>query len=208
MQLSKTFNLSGRQKWAYKVFFGLLALSSITWEISALIAAGTFSPAHFFAYFTIQVNMLVVLALLRSAFVKQPGTLDSFRSAVTVYILVVGIVFSILLAGVEGATFTAVPWNNIVLHHIMPVAVAFDYYFDRPRRVKLRYATAWLVYPIIYLGFTMVRGALEGWYPYPFLNLNVAGVSSVFVILLGIFGIVVVLATIVWRGGSRSNRAP
>ena len=28
----------------------------------------------------------------------------------------------------------------------------------------------WLAFPAVYLGYTIIRGALTGWYPYPFLD--------------------------------------
>ncbi len=33
----------------------------------------------------------------------------------------------------------------------------------------------WLVYPLVYLGYSLVHGAMTGWYPYLFLD---AGASA------------------------------
>lgn len=188
-------------KRAFKIVFGALALSSVMWELGAVISLGTFDPTRFFAYFTIQVNMLVGISLLLSAFKKPSSTLDSLRGAVLVYIVIVGIVFSALLAGLENATLTVVPWNNAVLHYIMPIAVLADYFIDRPMRLRMRRALVWLLYPMAYLGLTMARGALDGWYPYPFLDATVGGTANVLAIIFGIFGMTLVLAAAVARGG-------
>lgn len=50
-----------------KVGFGLLAFASIVSEIATISERGTWAPENFFAYFTIETNILVVLSLLISA---------------------------------------------------------------------------------------------------------------------------------------------
>jgi hypothetical protein len=36
--------------------------------------------------------------------------------------------------------------------------------------LAFRHIGYWLLYPLVYLIYTLVRGAGTGWYPYPFLN--------------------------------------
>src|SRR5690606_15191851 len=110
----------------YKLFFSLLGFSAIITEIATIIERGHFNPVNFFSYFTIETNILVVVTLILSAIAVAMGKnskLDILRSAVTVYILIVGIGFSVLLAGIESSVLTAVPWDNVVLHYIMPIAM-------------------------------------------------------------------------------------
>src|SRR5687767_167458 len=158
----------------YKLFFGLLGLSSIIIEIATIIERGRFNPVNFFSYFTIETNILVFITLLVSAIavaMGKNGKLDELRSAATVYILIVGIGFSVLLAGLECVVLTAVLWDNVVLHYIMPVAMLVDFLIDRPKRkVLFKKSLLWLLFPIIYVAYSLTRGALVGWYPYPFLN--------------------------------------
>jgi hypothetical protein len=44
----------------------------------------------------------------------------------------------------------------------------------------------WLGYPIAYLAWTFIHGALSGFYPYPFLNTEVLGVGRVLLNELGL----------------------
>src|SRR5687768_13932518 len=91
----------------YKLFFGLLGFSAIVTEIATIVERGRFNPINFFSYFTIETNILVVITLLLCAVAVAMGKnnkLDVLRSAVTVYILIVGIGFSLLLAGIEDIT--------------------------------------------------------------------------------------------------------
>lgn len=65
----------------------------------------------------------------------------------------------------------AVPCVDFVLHKLFPVIVVVDWIVDPPvTRLNFRQALVWLVYPLIWTGFTIVRGAIDGWYPYPFLD--------------------------------------
>lgn len=183
-----------------KIGFGLLAFSSIVSEIATIMERGTWVPENFFAYFTIETNMLVVLSLLLSAVATaanaQGARINAFRAAVTVYILIVGIGFALLLSGLADVDFTAVPWNNTVLHYVMPVVMLLDLLIDRPtKRIRFGTALVWLIFPAGYAAFSLVRGNLIGWYPYPFLNPTDQGYAPV---VLTIIGLVVLGVVLTW----------
>ena len=159
----------------YKVFFALLGFSAIVTEIATIAARGTWNPGNFFSFFTIESNIIIAVSLLLGAFAmyakKKSKKLDYFRGAATLYMVVTGIVFSLLLSGLEGVALTAVPWDNIVLHYIIPVAAVIDWIIDPPsRRIEFKKALAWLIFPLAYLVYSLTRGPIVNWYPYPFLN--------------------------------------
>lgn len=159
-----------------KLVFGSLGASSIVTEVFVLVGGGTFVPANFFSYFTIESNLIASVMFLTSAVMilldKQGGRLvDMVRGASALNMIMTGIVFGILLSGYDPAILTAVPWDNTVLHYIIPVAVCIDWFVDSPREViPFRRAFLWLVFPLLYLAYTLIRGVFVGWYPYPFLN--------------------------------------
>lgn len=159
----------------YKLFFGLLGFSAIVTEIATITERGIFNPSNFFSYFTIQNNILVFVTFLLSALLvaaeKTPRWLAKLRGAVTTYIVVVGIGFAALLSGAENTVLTAVPWDNLVLHYIIPIAAFVDLLLDRPKtQLKFRQSLVWLLYPAAYVGYTLIRGPIVDWYPYPFLD--------------------------------------
>ncbi len=159
----------------YRLFFGLLGFSAVITEVATLHQRGRLDAFNFFSYFTIQSNLIAVAILLLTASLFSQAlpahTLAMVRGAATLYIVTTGIVFSLLLAGIEGAEFTAVPWDNWVLHYIMPLAVAVDWFVDLPaERLPWRRAIVWLLYPLAYVVYSLIRGPVVGWYPYPFLN--------------------------------------
>lgn len=182
---------------SYKVFFALLGLSSIIIEIAVLMGRGVFNPVNFFSFFTIETNCLVVITLLLSALALAVGKqtkLDVLRAATTVYILVVGIGFSFLLSGLEDVALTAVPWDNVVLHYIMPAAVLVDFLIDPPKRtLNFKTSLFWLFFPALYAAYSLVRGVLIGWYPYPFLNPATNGPGAVALTITGLFVLGLVL---------------
>lgn len=191
---------------SYKLFFALLGFSSIVAEMVVLMERGVFKAENFFSYFTIETNILVVATLLLSAVAIAAGKeskFDLLRSATTVYILVVGIGFSALLSHLEDAKLTAVPWDNVVLHYIIPVAMLVDFLTDRPRK-KLAFSKAllWLLFPIMYATYALVRGGMTGWYPYPFLNPDISGAGSV---VATVIGLLVLGFVLVWSVGKLST---
>jgi hypothetical protein len=174
----------------YRLLFGLLGFSALVTEIATLIERGYFIPANFFSYFTIESNILAVLTLILYGSTTKLSTktnlyVQLIRGGVVLYMLMTGVIFAILLAGIEGATLTAVPWDNIVLHYIMPIIILVDWLMDMPKiTIKPQQVGIWLIFPIGYIVYTLIRGAVTGWYPYPFLDPQMQGYLPVTVTLL------------------------
>lgn len=196
---------------SYKIFFSLLGFSAIVTEIATIIERGRFNPVNFFSYFTIENNILISVVLLLSALMlaahKKSRLLDTLRGLSTAFILVVGIGFAVLLSNVEGLVLTAVPWDNLVLHYIIPVAALIDYLIDRPHyKLVLKQSLVWLLFPIIYLAYSLTRGALTGWYPYPFLDPATGGYGSVAIVATGLLVLGVGLIWIITKlSGKKTN---
>lgn len=169
---------------AYRMLFSFLGFSAIVTETATIIDRGQFVPGNFFSYFTIESNAFTVIVLVLTALALAYGVQNKLvamlRGANTLYMIIVGLVFTLLLSGIKDAEFTAVPWDNIVLHYIMPVAVVLDWLLDIPRqRVLYRKALVWLLFPLVYVFYSLIRGYLVGWYPYPFLDPSTSGYTGV-----------------------------
>lgn len=172
----------------------MAALIVFTVLVQVIDAMGLTPPAkagNLFSYFTIQSNIIVAFVLAIAGVMRlkgpEPRWLELTRGAATVYISITGVVYSLLLSNVD--VNTALPWANVVLHYVVPVAMVVDWLLDLPeRRIEFRSALAWLGYPIAYLAYTLIRGPIVQWYPYPFLDPRPHGygfvaVMSVFVAL-------------------------
>ena len=178
--------------------FALLGFSAVVTEIATLIELDRFNLFNFFSYFTIQSNIfaftILILSAMATASSRISSKLNLLRGAATLYMVITGIVFAVLLAGVEGAVLTAVPWDNIVLHYIMPVALLVDWLVDKPNKsIAFKKALVWLIYPVVYVIYSLTRGYFVDWYPYPFLDPNNNGYAGVLLMGLGIAGLTIVL---------------
>jgi len=197
---------------AGRLFFGLLGLSAIVTEIAVLVERGSFAPFHFFSYFTILSNLAAGLFLvLYSRSTKRKPTqqraVDLIRGAITLYMGMTGVIFAVLLANIEGATLTAVPWDNIVLHYIMPIIIVFDWLLNPPKNsIAFKQSLVWLLFPLAYVTYSLVRGSMVSWYPYPFLSPTEYGYGQVFItsaiMLAGIIGVIWLL---IQRAGARQR---
>ncbi|GAA2008883.1 Pr6Pr family membrane protein [Nakamurella flavida] len=167
-----------------KVLFALLGFSALVTEVATLVARNRFVPGDFFSYFTVESNALAVASLLVSGFALAQGRsshgLDLFRGAVTFCMTTTLLIFIVLLSGYPASTLTAVPWDNTVLHYLMPIAVIADWLFaSRVGAIPLRRALLWLLLPLLYLVYSLIRGPIVDWYPYPFMDPSVRGYSGV-----------------------------
>ncbi|MBX9244731.1 Pr6Pr family membrane protein [Actinotalea ferrariae] len=142
-----------------------------------LEAAGrtTVNPFNLFGYFTVQSNLLLALCYGVVAGAARTGRAPTWavpaRACVVTYVVVVGLVYVVLLAPLGAAGGVPVPWANVVLHVVTPLAGAVDWLAapDR-RRLTGRVVGLALVYPLVWCGVVLVRGATDGWVPYPFLD--------------------------------------
>ena len=161
-----------------------------------------FDHGNFFGYFTILTNVLAGLVfLLAASRSRKPSRgLDLLRGATTTCLALVGITFSLLLANLES---DVVPWVNVVLHYCIPVAVVVDWIVDPPTaRLAARDALLWLGLPSAYVVYTLVRGSIVHWYPYPFLNVDTAGQGTVAAYAAGLFAFTSILAAAVLASGN------
>ncbi|MGN7190986.1 Pr6Pr family membrane protein [Curtobacterium sp. MCBA15_004] len=169
------------------------------WLVS--MRAPDYSPIDFFGYFTIQSNVFVGVAfaatLVAAARRKRSALLLSgIRGAATVYIATTGVVYNTLLVG--AAVENTVPWSNDLLHRWIPLYVVLDWLlFSDRARLLLRHVWWFLLYPAVWLGVVLVRGATDGWVPYPFLDPSLGyGVVALYclgvAVFIGLMGILVV----------------
>lgn len=155
-----------------RVLLGTLGLSSVLVEIIVLTNEGVFNAPNFFSFFTILSNIFAATFFIYFGLTdNQSLKTQVVRGAVTLYMLMTGVIFALLLSGIENIRLTAVPWDNLVLHYIMPIVVVGDWLLNPPKKPLPRKAVYfWIVFPVAYVIYTLVRGAAVNWYPYPFLN--------------------------------------
>lgn len=158
---------------------------------------------RFFSYFTILTNLMVALTLTASLLKKRSGTGKFLTnpatvSAITVYIVVVGLVYNLVLRSLwrpEGLQHTV----DELLHTFMPLLFLIYWIAFVPKQsLQWKYAFPWLCYPLLYLAFVLVRGFNSGFYPYYFIDIDKLGYPTVLIhsALLGLIFLAFSLALI------------
>ncbi|MBP0600221.1 Pr6Pr family membrane protein [Herbaspirillum sp. LeCh32-8] len=110
-----------------------------------------------------------------SRFFRQPSVI----SAVVAYLAFVGIAYNLLLRQLWAPSgFRSLV--NESLHTVVPLlAIVYWIFFVPVFRHSVKKSLLWLVYPLGYLFITLWRGALSGFYPYPFIDVNRLGYPRV-----------------------------
>ncbi len=148
------------------------------------------------SYFTVLTNLLVAgvttAALLHGeggSWLSRPSTL----SATVVYIFVVGFIYQLLLRSLWNPTGLQLI-ADVAMHSVIPVLLVFYWVLFVGKGV-LRWADPlyWLAYPATYVAYTLARGAVTHFYPYPFGDVNTLGypraLGNAGLLLTGFFGL-------------------
>jgi hypothetical protein len=134
---------------------------------------------RFFSYFTTLTNMIVAIAWTTVAyfprtrigeFLSRPDS----QTAVAVYISIVGVIYSLFLRGV----WNPQGWQKFAdhsLHDLTPIAFLLYWLIFVPKGVKWSDPIKWLVYPLVYMLYALIRGAIVNWYPYWFADAGQLG---------------------------------
>jgi len=195
-----------------RAFTGVLTLVAIGAQLKTTFDAGVLNPVNFFSYFTIQSNLIGAAVLLYLAVrggAPRSGRVDWWRGAACVYLTVTFFVVIFLLSKTDVGL--QLPWVDVVLHKVVPIVVVADYLIDPPTtRLSISDGLLWLVYPLAWLVYTMVRGPIAEWYPYPFLDPGDGGYGPVAVTVVAILVAGAVLSAVyVWLGNLRgAGRSP
>jgi hypothetical protein len=195
---------------AGRLFFGVLTLFAIIVQLIRSIGLH-FDVVSYFSYFTNLSNIFAAVVLIVGAvFLTQrrepTPTQEVIRGASVVAMAIVGVVFALLLRNVDLGGL--LPWVNVVLHYIMPVVVVADWVIQPPKsQMGAREIGLWLIYPFVYLVYTLIRGPIAKFYPYPFINPAHGGYGSVAVYSVGIFVLFLVFGgALAWLGDQLKHR--
>ena len=202
--------------------------TSLGFWASSGITDPTTQVVNFFSFFTIESNTAAAVVMLVGAMLllvrpgPDPAAFTLVRSSVVTYMVVTGVVYNLLLRGIELPQGSTVGWSNEILHVVAPVYLLLDWLFA-PGRVALAPRRLWvvLVFPIVWVVYSLVRGPLvtdavsgnDYWYPYPFLNpvTSANGYATVALYVVAIAAVIALVAAgVLWlsrRRGAVPDRA-
>lgn len=196
----------------FRFFFAALGFAAIVSQFAFNVQnIDDYKPLNFFSFFTVESNIIAAATLAIAGWFAWQGSsprwLELLRGGATMYMAITGIVYSLLLSNVQ--VDTAVPWINVVLHYTMPTVLVIDWLVDLPRRrISLKESLVFLVFPVLYLAYSLIRGPFADWYPYPFLDPRIEGYGNVAVMSVLIALVAFVLAVVVALSTRLQNTVP
>jgi hypothetical protein len=162
---------------ALRILMAAVCLMALVSRFIWGLGSATFTPGNFFAYLTIQSNILFLVVTIIAAVITLRGQddapwLDLARATVLSLTVSCGIIFALILeqAGERGFRID-VPWSDVVLHFVLPTIAVLDWIIGPGRGVApWRSIAVVLVFMIGWGLVTLARGPIVGWYPYFFLD--------------------------------------
>lgn len=139
---------------------------------------------RFLGYMTIWTNILVTLYFLLALLApdSRPGVFfkrPAVQGGLFIYIFIVAVVYHFVLAKIwspTGLHYVA----DLLLHYLMPlIYMLYWIFFAGKGKLMLKNSVLWLVYPLVYAAYALLRGAIIHDYPYPFIDAAELGYPAV-----------------------------
>lgn len=140
---------------------------------------------QYFSYYTILTNLLVAI-YFTTKLVGKPLWIVKYlhtpagATGVALHITIVGLVYQLLLRNIwnpQGALLLA----DYFLHAVIPLYFVLYWLLLVPKKsITYAHISVWLLYPVLYLLYTLIHGAYSGFYPYPFVHVTMLGYPRVF----------------------------
>ncbi len=169
------------------------------------------SFVNYVSYFTIESNILVLItSVLLAQRPDRGGTaFGILRLGSLVAITVTGLVYATILAG--NGDFQGIEWwYDKIFHYVVPVMSVIGFLLLRPRTRLDRSAMWFLVFPAVWVGYTLVRAEVAepvfaltstttGPVPYGFLDVADHGAATVSIICVGLTAVFVAIGALYLR---------
>jgi hypothetical protein len=167
-------------------------------EADGTTASTPMRVLRFFSYFTIQSNLLAMVTA--ATLVARPDRDGRWwriaRIAAAVGMTVTFFVYYIALRPIldlHGITKS----TDVAFHYVAPLMTVGGWLLFGPRpRIDPGSLVRHLVWPVGYLGYVLVFGAVTEWYPYPFIDADDLGYAT------ALFHALLVIALLLGVGGA------
>ncbi|MBT2338867.1 MULTISPECIES: Pr6Pr family membrane protein [Pseudomonas] len=177
------------------------------WELSASLLGGL---VNCFSFFTVLTNTLVAVVLTweqtpRPSAARRWFLRPGVSSGVAASIALVSLAYNLLLRHLwqpSGWQFVA----DELLHDVVPLLYIIYWWRWVPKgTLRLGHIGLWVIYPVVYFAYVLLRGNLLAAYPYPFIDVADLGYPQVFINAAGILlGFVAIALAVVgldrWMG--------
>ncbi len=173
-------------------FFGLTGMTvlvglvvqivAVLQEENAIFDGATARIFNMFCYFTVQSNVIVGVTCLLLAWnpLRTSAVFAVFRLAGLVDIAITGVVYHVALSDLRELAGSALVADQL-LHSIVPLLAVIGWVVFGPRgTVSWRVVGLAALIPLAWIVFTLIRGPIVDFYPYPFIDVAQHGYGVVF----------------------------
>ena len=171
-----------------------MALTPLSRGVAALVAAvgwtglavqldasieltGSLGPALWamLRFFTVLGNLLCAVVFTAIALGQSWAVRPKVISGVAMTMLLIGVVYGVLLQGLLDLS-AGRQLASTLLHKVTTVlAPLWWLIFAVKGRLSFRDPLLWALFPLAYFAYGLTRGAIDGVYPYPFMNVATIG---------------------------------
>lgn len=158
------------------------------------------------SFFTVQSNIIsgVTSAQLARDPDRDGRSWRAVRLASLFGITVTGIVYATVLAKVHEPNGWQETFTNDVFHYIVPIMMVAGWVLFGPRpRIEVRTMGLAILWPVLWVVYTLIHGAITSWYPYPFVDVISHGYALVFVNAVLVVVVLLVVTVLFWLGDRR-----
>jgi hypothetical protein len=158
-------------------------IALISWAGIALKFSASYEHSHdvfltlwiLARFFTIISNLALALFMTKIAL---GGRVSPFVvGGLTLAIALVGAVYVLLLRGLHPLSGRALA-ADYLLHYASPIAMAAYWLVFTPHgRLRWSAPVWWTLFPLTYFIYAIVRGEIDGRYPYPFMDVTKLGLA-------------------------------
>lgn len=146
-------------------------------------------------YFTILTCGLVGILMTREALGQRASA--NWHATATLSIIMVGVIFQLVLAPPE--PLTGIDWwPDFGFHAAIPVLTTLWWALWAPKPLTLKALPVWLLWPLGYCFYGLIRGAIGGQYPYFFLDIAQFGMAQVALNIVGLVTVFAATGLLLW----------
>ena len=167
-------------------WFGLALQLGLSIRLTEAKGQGALAGVWLYlSFYTILTNILAAKALSAAAIGPRHGAVIRFllrpgvQTAIAMSMAIVSLIYNLMLRQLWHPTGWLLV-ADVIVHDVMPPLYLLYWWLAVPKgALRWSQVLVWQSYPAGYFFYVLLRGAANGWYPYPFLDVSALGYGQV-----------------------------
>lgn len=179
---------------------GIIGLTMVFVHTAFIEHSGKFWVGFtMFKYFSFISNLIIVIYFGLIFFLKLDEKSEKFKNMIGFIVMIIaatGLIYFVFIEpNVEYMDLGS--YGKLVTHYLVP-ALVIGYFIAYTKNFTLEYRNLflWLVYPVAYMGFLIIRGIVTDDYIYSFLHVDEVGVLGLALMTILLLVLMVLLSVL------------